>query len=165
MCFFFFLFYLFFLFVVFLFFCCLPVFCPFFRVWCVILFFFFFFFFFSFNVFSFLFLQFFIFTCFVSFSFIFLQFFNVLLFLAECFCFLLLFHVLHIFLFFVFDESFSSFLVFFLGLGVLALLSRGRGWPFPLLGSGWQFSEGEVPLPFPVWGLALPVGFALPSLG
>ena len=58
------------------------------------------------------------------------------------------------FIFFVFDESFSSFLVFQKGWGF---------WPFPLL--GWEFSERAWPLPFPVWSWPFLLGWPFPLSG
>ena len=52
---------------------------------------------------------------------------------------------------------------FFLGLGVLALLSRRGGWPF-LLGKVLAIFGAGVGPPFSSLWLALPVRLALPSL-
>ena len=61
-------------------------------------------------------------------------------------------------------SRFLPFWFFFLGLGVLALLSRRGGCPF-LLGKVLAIFGAGVAPSFSSSGLALPVGLALPSLG
>ena len=83
---------------------------------------------------------------------------------SMCYCFLLdvsvfflIFPVLHM-------SRFLPFCCFFLGLGVLALLSRRGGWPFLHRKVFAIFGAGVAPS-FSILGLALPVGLAVPSLG
>ena len=79
----------------------------------------------------------------------------------------LIFHVLDIFVFCVFDESFSSLFGFsFLGWCFGPSFSAWRLAPsHSWVSVGWPFSEHVVGPSFSSLGLALPVGLALPSLG